>query len=79
MPYSGVVATIFAAVEPSLAVCIACAPFLRSYFNGGIRNNKADCIPELESGPGKSVGDRRNHVFESLDDDGSDIQLQPIN
>lgn len=79
MTWSGLLATLFSGLEPSVAISLACVPFLRPLFG----TNEATPPPTkyyLPDGSNQfSKGNRsgNDRPFEELDD-ASDIQLQPV-
>lgn len=79
MTYSGVVATILSGLEPSVALALACVPFLRPYFGRGFGELKSS----YNAGNGsKSLKENRSgdsRTFQELRDDASDVQLRPMN
>lgn len=79
MTHSGVVATLLSGLEPSVALALACVPFLRSLFGNmfGSPNTRLKHLPARTNG---FTGERRRSdaaAFEALQDDCSDVQLHP--
>ena len=81
MTYTGVLATIFTGVEPSVALSLACVPFLRPL----IKTNKASADSGDNSQYASSTlrsnglsGTGRSRPFKELHDDSSEIQLRPM-
>jgi hypothetical protein len=82
MTYSGVVATVFSGIEPTVALILACVPFLRPLFGKSSNESPASQYNLSDGTHGgyskKVTGSSQNRTFEELDDDSSEIQLQPV-
>lgn len=83
MPYSGLLATVLSGVEPTVAIILACVPFLRPLFSGkpSIKPSSHYDLSEETHGvfSNKGGGSSQGRPFEELDDDSSEIQLRPLN
>ncbi|KAH9900526.1 integral membrane protein [Xylariomycetidae sp. FL2044] len=84
MPYSGLKATVFSGLEPSIALALACVPFLRPYFGSTFRSPKNTSY-NLEGSksqqPSKRSGGSRRFQVIAVNDNASyasDLQLQPM-
>ncbi|KAM0274945.1 hypothetical protein ACHAQH_007713 [Verticillium albo-atrum] len=82
MTHSGVVATLFSGLEPSVALSLACVPFLRPLFGKMFGSSQkgssyANMKPKVDD---YQKGSKRSETrdFEELQDDGSEIQLRPV-
>lgn len=78
MTYTGVLATIFTGIEPSIALSLACVPFLRPLIRGknvSTGTNSQYTNSNLRS---KDLTGSGNRAFKELNDDSSEIQLQPM-
>ncbi|KAK4121770.1 hypothetical protein N657DRAFT_576470 [Parathielavia appendiculata] len=91
MTYTGVLATIFTGIEPSVALSLACVPFLRPLTRVNKYNTKSGHSTGSENsqyGGSTLRSGGRNKVpsalsgnrapFKELHDDSSEIQLQPL-
>jgi hypothetical protein len=79
MTHSGVIATLLSGLEPSVALALACVPFLRPYFGGGFRETKSASYYVDSSGKShKGSHGAGSRTFEELPDDASEVQLRPI-
>ncbi|RDW61985.1 hypothetical protein BP6252_11418 [Coleophoma cylindrospora] len=81
MTYSGLLATVLSGVEPTVAIILACVPFLRPLFGKGASTD--DTSYNLSDGATggfskKAAVSSEARPFEELDDDSSEIQLRPI-
>ncbi|RDW67036.1 hypothetical protein BP5796_09785 [Coleophoma crateriformis] len=81
MTYSGILATVLSGVEPTVAIILACVPFLRPLFGKGASTeptsyNLSDGATGAFSKKAPVSSEAR--PFEELDDDSSDIQLRPV-
>ncbi|KAH6684932.1 integral membrane protein [Plectosphaerella plurivora] len=77
MTHSGVVATLLSGLEPSVALALACVPFLRPLFGtvfGTTQNKSSPATGDYRKGSKRSV----TREFEELDDNSSEVQLQPV-
>lgn len=81
MTYTGVLATILSGVEPSVAIALACIPLCRPLLR--LRSSKTkNSHYEYESNRNSQLYFNRHRrdasrKLETLDDDSSEIQLQP--
>ncbi|KAM0611017.1 hypothetical protein D7B24_006128 [Verticillium nonalfalfae] len=82
MTHSGAVATLLSGLEPSVALALACVPFLRPLFGSVFSSSQkgssyANVKPKTES---YKKGSKRSESrdFEELQDDASEIQLRPV-
>lgn len=80
MTHSGVVATLFSGLEPSVALALACVPFLRPLFCKAFGSSQKGSSYALNNTDEFHKGSKRSQTreFEELQDDSSEIQLQPI-
>jgi hypothetical protein len=80
MTYTGVLATIFTGIEPAVALSLACVPFLRPLTRNRNHPSASSDSPYASSKGGMSKDRSGNHrrAFKALDDDSSEIQLQPL-
>jgi hypothetical protein len=81
MTYTGVLSTIFTGIEPSIALSLACVPFLRPLIKSNKMSTRADSQYEYgrsstlrSKGPAYSG----NGHFKELNDDSSEVQLRPM-
>ncbi|KAH8655219.1 hypothetical protein BX600DRAFT_482824 [Xylariales sp. PMI_506] len=85
MTYSGLLATVLSGIEPTVAIIVACVPFLRPIFGGKGDSKSSSNYNLSQSGhigfskKARSSNNSRNRQFEEIDDDSSDIQLRPVN
>lgn len=81
MTHSGVLATILSGLEPAVAIALSCTPLLRPLFK--TRRNKT-YMPQYYGSSAstkmfsKERTKRDKHLFDTLDDNSSEIQLQPF-
>ncbi|KAL6407290.1 integral membrane protein [Ilyonectria robusta] len=78
MTDSGLLATIFSGLEPSVALALSCVPYLRPYFGGTFRTPKNTYNSDgvIKSHEGNASNNSR--PFEELNDDASEVQLRPM-
>ncbi len=81
MTYTGVLSTIFTGIEPSVALSLACVPFLRPLIrgkniSGSSKDNSQYASSALRSNGLSETG--RSRGFKELQDDSSEIQLRPM-
>ncbi|KAH7131010.1 integral membrane protein [Dactylonectria macrodidyma] len=77
MTHSGLIATIFSGLEPSVALALSCVPYLRPYFGGTFRSPKNTYNSDGVIRSNKASNNSR--PFEELNDDASsEVQLRPI-
>lgn len=78
MTDSGLLATIFSGLEPSVALALSCVPYLRPYFGGTFRTPKNTYNSDgvIKSHEGNASNNSR--PFEELNDDASEVQLRPL-
>lgn len=81
MTYSGVLATILSGLEPAIAIVLACIPLLRPLYKG--RRSDSDTSQHYGSGNTSGLFSKKSNIKDDysltvLDDDSSEIQLQPI-
>ncbi|KAL2139585.1 hypothetical protein VTI28DRAFT_4957 [Corynascus sepedonium] len=80
MTYTGVLATIFTGIEPSIALSLACVPFLRPLLRRGNKLMSTGHDSQYASG-GSTLRSRQglsSRPFKELNDDSSETQLQPL-
>ncbi|ETS84625.1 hypothetical protein PFICI_02650 [Pestalotiopsis fici W106-1] len=79
---TGLLAFLFSTVEIAVAVSLACVPFLRPLFRGTFGGSSADNSKYKTdaSYAFSNKGTKAHHSqgFKELEDDGSEIQLQPV-
>ncbi|KAM0335545.1 hypothetical protein ACHAQA_000593 [Verticillium albo-atrum] len=82
MTHSGVVATLLSGLEPSVALALACVPFLRPLFGSAFESSQkgssyANMKPNTDE---YRKGSKRSETrdFQELQDDASEIQLRPV-
>ena len=89
MTYSGALATLLSALEPSVAIALACIPLMRPLFGGSKTAKKTGTGYEYGSSKQSSSGlyskgrsaSRGPGTFTELvddNDDSSEVQLQPM-
>jgi hypothetical protein len=79
MTYTGVLATIFTGIEPAVALSLACVPFLRPLIRSRNNASTGSDSQYARSSKGISKGSSGSRgAFKALDDDSSEIQLQPL-
>lgn len=80
MTYSGVLATILSGLEPAVAIVLACIPLLRPLYK--TRRSDNDTSQYYGSSGGSELFSKgsknEGHPFDTLNDDSSEIQLQPV-
>ncbi|KAF3019292.1 hypothetical protein E8E14_007980 [Neopestalotiopsis sp. 37M] len=79
---TGLLAFLFSTVEIAVAVSLACVPFLRPLFRGTFGGSSAD-NSKYKTDRSYAFSNRgtkanRSQGFKELEDDGSEIQLQPV-
>lgn len=81
MTYEGVMATLFSALEPPVAISLACVPYLRTILGGrwAAHRDKYGTSGALNSASFSKSGNRfaGSQPLESRDDD-SEMHLQPM-
>ncbi|KAI1844735.1 hypothetical protein JX266_009191 [Neoarthrinium moseri] len=78
---TGLLAFLFSTVEIAVAVSLACVPFLRPFFKstfGSENRSKYQADTSSYSYSNKGTKNHRSQGFNELEDDGSEIQLQPV-
>jgi hypothetical protein len=75
MTYSGVLATILSGLEPAVAIALACIPLLRPLYKSRSSGHGASQYTEDNTGLTKKG---RKSCFDTLNDNSSEIQLQPV-
>jgi hypothetical protein len=75
MIYSGVLATILSGLEPAVAIALACIPLLRPLYKSRSSGHGASQYTEDNTGLAKKG---RKSRFDTLNDNSSEIQLQPV-
>ncbi len=81
MTYTGVLATIFTGIEPSVALSLACVPFLRPLIRGKKTAGSGTDNSQYASSTLRNTGlseTGRSRKFKELQDDSSEIQLRPM-
>ncbi|KAK4032018.1 hypothetical protein C8A01DRAFT_20849 [Parachaetomium inaequale] len=78
MTYTGVLATIFTGVEPSIALSLACVPFLRPLIRRNNPSTGSDSPYGSRNLRGKGTSGTADRPFKELNDDSSEIQLRPL-
>ena len=81
MTYTGVLATIFTGIEPSVALSLACVPFLRPLIRGKKAAGSGTDNSQYASSTLRNTGlseTGRSRKFKELQDDSSEIQLRPM-
>ncbi|KAK1834593.1 hypothetical protein QBC39DRAFT_252092 [Podospora conica] len=76
MTYTGVLATVLTGMEPSIALSLACIPFLRPLVRGALGSSAADSRYASHALGSKNLGGSR--PFKEMSDDASEVQLQPM-
>lgn len=78
MTYTGVLATILTGIEPAVALSLACVPFLKPLIsrNGGSTDASSPYASRIMRSKGQAGSATR--PFKELQDDSSEIQLQPL-
>lgn len=80
MTHSGLFATLFSALEPPVAISLACVPYLRTILGGRWAASRSKFGYTHDSGPGFSKSGNRlagSQPLESRDDD-SEVHLRPM-
>ncbi|KAF7558101.1 hypothetical protein G7Z17_g21 [Cylindrodendrum hubeiense] len=78
MTHSGLLATVFSGLEPSVALALSCVPFLRPYFGGTFRSPKNTYNSDGVVRSHNAIASNNSRPFEELNDDSSEVQLRPI-
>ena len=81
MTYTGVLSTIFTGIEPSVALSLACVPFLRPLIRGKKGKGTGTDNSQYASSTLRNTGlseTGRSRGFKELHDDSSEIQLRPM-
>lgn len=77
MTYTGVLATILTGMEPSIALSLACIPFLRPLVKRGVLGSTGTDSRYASRTLG-SKGPAGSRPFKEISDDSSEVQLQPM-
>jgi hypothetical protein len=75
MTYSGVLATVLSGLEPAVAIALACIPLLRPLYKSRPSTHSASQYTEDSTTLTKKG---RKSRFDTLNDNSSEIQLQPV-
>lgn len=78
MTYTGVLATIFTGIEPAVALSLACVPFLRPLIKGNTVSTGTDSSYARRTIRSKGQSGSASRPFKELNDDSSEVQLQPL-
>jgi hypothetical protein len=77
MTYTGVLATILTGMEPSIALSLACIPFLRPLVKRGLLGSSSPDSRYSSHALGSKVP-TNGRPFKEISDDSSEVQLQPM-
>lgn len=75
MTYSGVLATVLSGLEPAVAIALACIPLLRPLYKSRSTGLGASQYTKDSTGLTKKG---RNGRFDTLNENSSELQLQPV-